>query len=68
MAQTVPYYCPRCWQEHGPSQYHGVLVFPHQDIPTCSHHTNDTNNPDLVRMVPVAERNDARTHADAGRP
>lgn len=58
MTRTTPYYCPLCLDEQG-CGYHGILRFDGEPVPTCNHHVNDTNQPQSVKMRPVAERDDA---------
>lgn len=52
MTKSVPYHCPLCFDERG-CGYHGLLRFSGDPVPTCGHHTNDTNAPDEVPMVPT---------------
>jgi hypothetical protein len=49
--KSVPYHCPLCPAEEK-CGFHGILWFPGSDKPKCDHHTNETNAPDLVPMVP----------------
>ena len=62
MTSTTPYYCPLCLNEKG-CGYNGLLRFEGAQVPTCNHHTDETNTPDLVKMVPVAERKHANSNA-----
>ena len=54
MTKTVPYHCPLCFDEEG-CGFNGILWFEGDDKPTCDHHTNDTDTPDSVPMVPARD-------------
>lgn len=66
MAKTMPYYCPLCLDEKD-CGYHGVLAFEGAAIPTCNHHTSETEETALVKMVPVAGRKRERANSYARR-
>ena len=49
--KTEPYYCPLCCEEEG-CGYHGLLRINDSPVPVCTHHSDETNAPDSVPMVP----------------